>query len=212
MEVTFQHICDPCEYLLFDNICSPKELQKCFSEAQLLSAAFKEPKETGSAKTEDGKFKKQNKGIFFKEIYTPNFAFYSPIANSVHKIIEVAKERSYTAFSQMNYLGNVSGYDVLLSAYKNGDYYESHKDSSVLTLLFWFGETDKGGDLIFTSFNHTVPFVSNRIVIFPSYYQHEVTKVETTKEEYVRFSVTAFLMIDGSISIKQPTTIGTNDF
>lgn len=212
MEMTFQHVCDPCEYLLFDNVCTPEELQKCFVEAELLSPAFKEPKETGSAKTEEGKFKKQNGGIFLQELYTLNFALYSPIATTLHKIIETAKQKQYTALSQINYAKQSSGYNVLLSGYKNDDYYETHIDNSVLTVLFWFGETVKGGDLIFTSFNHTVPFISNRVIMFPSYYDHQITKVETDKEGYVRFSATAFLMIDGSQPIMQPMTIGTNDF
>lgn len=213
MEITFQHVCNPCEYLLFDNVCSSVKLQECFNEVQLLSPAFKGPKATGSAKTEDGKSKKQNSGVFLPDVYTPNFAFYSPIATLVHEIIEIARERQYTAFSQMNYLKKISGYDILVSAYQNGDYYETHTDTSVLTVLFWFGESDnKGGDLVFTDFDHTVPFISNRIVIFPSYYQHEITKVGTFKEGYVRYSATAFLVVDGTIQTKQPATVGTNDF
>lgn len=212
MEMIFQHVCNPCEYLLFDNVCTPEELQKCFVEAELLSPAFKEPKETFPAKTKDGKIKKQSDGIFLQELYTPNFALYSPIATTLHKIIKITKEKQYTAPSQINYVKKSSGYSVLLSGYKNGDYYERHADSSVLTVLFWFGETVTGGDLSFTSFNHVVPFVSNRVIIFPSYYEHEVTKVETNKEGYVRFSATAFLVIDGTIQPEQPNTVGTNDF
>lgn len=212
MEMTFQHVCNPCEYLLFDNVCTPEELQKCFLETQLVSSAFKGPKETGSAVTGDGKFKKLNGGIFLHEIYTPNFAFYSPITTALHKVIEITQKRQYTALSQINHINQISGYNVLLSGYKNNDFYASHKDTSVLTVLFWFGETVTGGDLSFTSFNHVVPFVSNRAIIFPSYYEHEVTKVETDKEGYVRFSATAFLVVDGTKKLEQPTTNGTNDF
>lgn len=213
MEITFQHVCDPCEYLLFDNVCTVEELQKCFLEAQLLSPAFKEPNKTGSAEKEGGGFKKQNSGIFFNEIYTPNFAFSSPMTASLHKIVEIAKEREYTAFSLMNYFKNISGYNVLLSGYKNGDYYESHRDASVLTLLFWFGEENfTGGDLIFTDFDHTVLFKSNRAILFPSYYSHEITEIKSNSENYVRFSATAFLVVDGTRQHKQPATVGTNDF
>lgn len=213
MEITFQHVCDPCEYLLFDNVCTPEELQKCFNEAELLAPAFKEPKETGAEKTNEGKFKKQNKGIYLQETYTPAFAFYSPISMSLHKGIEIARKREYTVFSLMNYLKDISGYNVLLSAYKNGDYYKSHKDVSVITVLFWFGkENFTGGDLVFTDFNHIVPFKSNRIVVFPSYYKHEISETKSNSEDYVRFSATAFLLIDGLGTIKQPSTVGTNDF
>lgn len=209
----FQHVCDPCEYLLFDNVCLPEELQKCFLEAKLIAPAFKSPKETGSAKTKTGELKKQNNGVFLQEIYTPNFAFYSPISTLIYKIIEIATERNYTALSQMNYLKNISGYNVLLSGYKNGDYYKSHADNSVLTVLFWFGEENfTGGDLVFTDFNHTVPFKSNRTILFPSYYNHEVTETKSNSEDYVRFSATALLILDGTKQPEQPMTVGTNDF
>lgn len=207
LEMTFEHICNPCEYLLFDNVCTPKELQKCFLEIELLSSAFSGPNETGAAKTEDGEYKKQNGGVFLSTVYTPNFALYSPITTVLNKIIETTKAKQYTALSQMNFVKKISGYNVLLSGYKNGDFYNSHTDISILTVLFWLGEDVNGGDLVFSSFNHKIPFVSNRVVIFPSYYAHEVTKVETNKDGYVRFSATAFLLIDTNQHIQQPATV-----
>lgn len=213
MEVTFQHVCDPCEYLLFDNVCTLENLNRCFSEAKLIEPAFEEPSKTGSAKTKNGKLKKQNNGIFLSKIYTPDFALHSPISSSLDSIFKMARGRRYTALSQMNYLKNIVGYNVLLSAYKNEDYYESHQDTSVLTILFWFGDSgNKGGDLLFTDFDHTVPFASNRALVFPSYYEHEVTKIETDKQGYVRYSASAFLCIDGMSIPDQPVTVGTNDF
>jgi hypothetical protein len=213
MEMMFQHVCNPCEYIMLDGVCNKQELTRCFLEAELVSPAFDDPKNTGSAKDEKGNVKKQNKGIFFQKIYTPNFAFVSPITIQIHKIIETLKNRDYTALSQINFLKSVSGYDVLLSGYKNGDHYKSHKDASVLTLLFWFGkENFTGGDLIFTDFNHTVPFKFNRAILFPSYYNHEVTETKSDSEDYVRYCATAFLMIDGSAKPQQPMTVGTAEF
>lgn len=211
--MTFQHICNPCEYLLFDNVCTPELLNSCFNEAKLIEPAFKEPSETGSATTDCGKIKKQNSGIFLNEVYAASFATYSPIVSSFNNVFKTAKNKQYTALSQMNYLSKIAGYNILLSAYKDGDFYESHTDLSVLTVLFWFGEHDnKGGDLIFTQFNHTVSFVSNRAIIFPSYYEHKVSKIETSKDKYVRYSVTALLCIDGMPVNNQPTTTGTAEF
>lgn len=213
MEMMFKHVCDPCEYILLDGVGSEQELGKCFLEADLLSPTFDVPKNTGAAKDEKGNVKKQNKGVFFTKIYKPEFAFASPISIQVHKVVTTLQNKQYTALSQINFLKNISAYDVLLSAYKNGDYYKSHQDVSVLTLLFWFGkENFTGGDLIFTDFNHTVPFKSNRAILFPSYYSHEVTETKSDDENYVRYCATAFLMIDGSVKIDQPITTGTNDF
>lgn len=213
MEMIFQHVCDPCEYLILDNVCSEQELSRCFLEIDLISPAFEGPNKTNSAKHEDGSLKKQNEGIFFEQIYTPAFAFVSPILVQLHKAIKVLDERKYTALSQMNLLSKVSGYNVILNGYKNGNYYESHQDRSVLTALFWLAKEDfSGGDLVFTDFNHTVPFKSNRVILFPSYYEHAITEIKSDSENNVRFSASAFLMVDGIRKHEQPTTVGTNDF
>lgn len=213
MEMMFKHISDPCEHIVLDGVCTEQELTKCFLEAELLSPTFEDAKSTGSAKDEKGNIKKQNKGVFFKNTYTPDFAFVSPTSIQIHKVIETLKNKEYTALSQINFLKNVSGYNILLSAYKNGDYYKSHRDVCVLTLLFWFGkENFTGGDLIFTDFNHTVPFKSNRAILFPSYYTHEITETKSDSEDYVRYCATAFLIIDGTMKLEQPKSLGTTEF
>lgn len=213
MEITCQHVCDPCEYLIFDNVCSSEELQNCFLEAQFISAAFKDPKETGSAKTKEGKIKKQNKGVFLHEVYHHNFSNYSSNTQTINKIFNIAKSGNYTALSYMQYLKNISGYNILLSAYKNEDYYLNHRDICVLTLIFWFGEESiTGGDLVFSDFNHTILFKKNRAIIFPSHYEHQVTEIKTNLNGYVRFSATAFLLMDNVVNTNQPTTVGTNEF
>lgn len=213
MEIMFRHICDPCEYILLDDVCTEQELAKCFLESDLVSPSFEDPKGTGSATDKNGNLKKQNKGVFFPKIYTPEFAFFSPISVQINKAVETLRNRDYTALSQMRHLKHVSGYNILLSAYKNGDYYTSHQDVAVLSLLFWFGkEKFTGGDLIFTDFNHTVPFKSNRVILFPSYYNHEVTETKSDSQDYVRYCATAFLIIDNSPKLEQPMTTGTTEF
>lgn len=213
MEMMFRHVCDPCEYIILDDVSSENELNKCFVEADLISPSFEDPKGTGSATDKKGDLKKQNKGVFFQKIYTSEFAYSSPISIQVNKVVETLKVREYTALSQMRHLKHVSGYNILLSGYRNGDYYKSHQDVAVLSLLFWFGkENFTGGDLIFTDFNHTVPFKSNRAILFPSYYNHEVTETKSSSEDYVRYCATAFLIIDSSLKLEQPMTVGTNDF
>lgn len=213
MEMIFNHVSNPCEYLLLDNVCSQEELKNCFNETKLIALAFKEPKETGSAKDNFGNYKKQNMGVFLSHLYTPQFAMYSPITNVIHSVITKIKSYEYTPHSQFNYLRCVFGYDVLVSAYKNNDYYSQHFDAATLTLLFWFGEENiNGGDLNFPEFNHVVKFKSNRAIIFPSYYQHEVTKVKAEKDGYVRYCATSFMKIDDTREVQQPITVGTNDF
>lgn len=213
MDITITHVYDPCEYLILDNVCTPEELNNCFNEAKLLTNFFKDESKTGSAREEDGTLKKRNKGIFLEGVYNSTVIENSPISIAISKVFGTAKTQEYTPYSQMNYLKIINSLGVLLSGYKNGDYYLSHKDSSTLSLLFWFGQqTFIGGDLVFKEFNHTIPFVSNRAIIFPSYFQHEITKVEAVTDDYVRYSALGFLTINSFNGQTQPTTTGTSDF
>lgn len=213
MEINVKHISNPCEYLFFDNVCEPEDLEKCFEEINFLLPAFIDSEKIGAALQNNLEPKKKGKGVFLPHVYSPNFSPYSATTNTINKIFKIAKNGNYTPLSSMNHLKHVSGYDILLNAYGNGDYYLPHKDVSVLTAIFWLSkETVNGGDFVFTNFNHVIPFKTNQAIIFPSHYEHEVTEIKTNLKECVRFSVTAFLVIDGSAQVAQPTAIGTNDF
>lgn len=198
MNTNFNHIWDPCELILIDGACIGENIKTCLNELKIISSAFKESTALDSAVDHQGNVKRQGDSVFLNSVYTEEFALSSPIVKVIQSCIDKTKLNEYTPYSQMNFLKNVSGYNILVSGYKNGDFYLNHQDVSVITVLFWLSETHfEGGDLIFTDFNYTVPFKSNRVVIFPSYYNHEVTKIISNTEGFVRYTVTAFLLIDG---------------
>lgn len=70
---------------------------------------------------------------------------------------------------------------TLMGYYKVGDYYKPHCDKSIFTSVFFiFNEPKKfdGGNLILHDLDYEVEYKNNRMVIFPSWVTHEVTKIE----------------------------------
>ena len=163
-------------------------------EASLLDPIFKPPQDTGAATNQDGHIIKSNKGVHINEIYSPLYAKCSPTAQIMEDFIFSAKEVNFTPNSAFQYLYPMFGYDILFSAYKNGDYYKPHRDASKLTVILWLsGKTFAGGDLYFPDFNYTITYEPNKIFLFPSYYWHEVTPLSTEEEGFVRYCASAFI-------------------
>ena len=87
---------------------------------------------------------------------------------------------------------------------ENGEYYNSHKDISVVSQLTWLYHEPKmftGGNVIFSDMNETIECLHNRSVFFPGHYQHEVQEVNMNdnfkkddfdNQYYGRFSIANF--------------------
>lgn len=189
MEIRHEWECGP--ELLF------AKLDNCDNERhelKLLEPILNKPEETGTACDKDGKPKKKNRGIFFSDVYMPTYAECSPVSRTLEAFVKTAKEASYTPNSAFQGLYSIEGFNVLFSAYRNGDHYKAHRDTAKLTVLFWLGEKDfDGGDLYLPDFDYTISYEPNKLIMFPSYYQHEVTPIKTDKEGYVRYCASAFI-------------------
>jgi Rps23 Pro-64 3,4-dihydroxylase Tpa1-like proline 4-hydroxylase len=89
-------------------------------------------------------------------------------------------------------------YEVLLSQYLPGDYYNWHTDlgGSVTWSYVCHPEPVAGGQLVLSTAQHdqvpteTIPIdsVNDRLIVFPAQYQHQVTAVESG----CRYSVQLF--------------------
>lgn len=175
-------------------IYSSVDCQEIRHELKLLEPILNNPEDTGTATDEDGTAKKENKGIFFQEVYLPKYAPCSPTSNALEEFINAAKSYEYTPNSVFQGLYNIQGFNILFSAYKDKDYYKPHRDNTKLTALLWVGEKNfEGGDLYLPDFNYTIPYEPNKLIMFPSYYQHEVTPISTDQEGFVRYCASAFI-------------------
>lgn len=164
-------------------------------EIEWMLPVLEKPEETGTAYEEDNKTpRKDNKGIFLDKIYTPLYSECSPVSKIFSSAIETIKKAEFTLNSCMNNFYNTHGYSCLVSAYKDQDYYKPHRDIAKMTMLLWLGKKNfEGGDLIFNDFDYTIPYEEGLMVVFPSYYHHEVTQVKTFEKGYVRYCATAFI-------------------
>ena len=163
-------------------------------ELKILEPILEDPSKTGTACDEDGNPLKKNKGIFFCDVFQPCYADCSPTSQVLEAFIEAISNHEFTPNSAFQACYSKQGFNVLFSAYKNGDYYEAHRDRSKLTVLYWLGEKNfEGGDLYLPDFDYTIPYEQNKLIMIPSHYRHEVTKISTDQEGFVRYCASAFI-------------------
>lgn len=136
------------------------------------------PDETGTARDDEGKALKENKGVWLQNVYSSEYSFVSPACRMFEEIYKEMKNHSFPAKSAMNYFKSSSGFSILVNKYEQGNYYKQHRDTACLTMLIWpMPKTFKGGDLILNDFNYKVSCEQNTGLIFPSHYLHEVEEV-----------------------------------
>jgi len=163
-------------------------------ELSILEPILKRPDQTGGAVDENGNQKKDNRGIFFHDVFSPEYAECSPTSSIIEGFIKNAQSMQFTPNSVMQGVYSTQGFNVLFSAYKNGDYYEAHRDTAKLTVLLWLGQKDfEGGDLYLPDFDYTIPYEPNKLIMMPSFYRHEVTPISTDQEGFVRYCASAFI-------------------
>jgi len=110
---------------------------------------------------------------------------------NLHKKIE-SVSNIYNQFKETNYDTTIVSY------YQNNDFYKSHNDLTKYTILIWVYKEPKqftGGDLILTDLKKTIECKNNRLVLFPSFLFHEVTKIKSKKkikDGYGRYCITHF--------------------
>lgn len=109
---------------------------------------------------------------------------------------------------QHAYYSKGIGDQVLLSVYGDGDYYDTHIDTdmrccitAVLMLSFQRPHLFKGGSLVIN--DEEIPFENNKLIVFPSCFPHEVTKIENDSNDYTdqRFTLQYFV---SAIPLKKP--------
>ena len=156
--------------------------------------------DTGSAIDEHTKKPlKNNKGVFLHDVFV--YREYSNILTESSKRffeenIETHLKEKHKFFY---YFSIINLYSTLVSYYEQSDYYRSHTDSAIITAIIWFYKTPKsfsGGNLIIEK-DLEIECKKNRMVIFPSILEHEVTEVEmnsgVSDNNFGRFSITHLL-------------------
>lgn len=202
-----KHIkCDKASYMLFENIYDERELELIWQEAYFLCHEDKllPPLKSGTAFDSEGNPLKSNKCIWINEIYKDmNLSNYGKLYKKPISRIIANKKELKSVDINLKLFFETNNDSTLMSYYENSDYYEAHHDKSCYTYVFWLFKEPKlfsGGDLTFTELSQTIKVKSNMAVLFPSWLDHKVDKIEMydTIEKFKcngRFAFTTFYNI-----------------
>lgn len=174
----------PYPFVLIDSWYSSKEESNVWSEIDFFERNnFLKKDSTGGdgsvATYDDGISKAKNKRIFLGEIFKNNFAshinnyLYKQRTSEFKEIIQYCQPY-HRSFESAN------AESTMISFYNDGDYYDTHYDSTAWTCLIWMVKEPRnfdGGDFIFPEINHNIELKNNRMVMFPSCFNHQVSKL-----------------------------------
>lgn len=208
MEIKHIH-CDKSSYITFENIFDKRDLELIWEEVRFLCHENKlmDSEQTGSAKSFDGRLLKSNKGLWLDNIYSDrNISNYLSIYKKPFDIINSSSQELINVDINLKLFFNTKFDSTLMSYYENSDYYDSHSDLSCYTYVFWLFKEPKlftGGDISFPELNQTINIKSNMAVLFPSWLDHKVDKIEMcdTIEKYQcngRFAFSTFYSSNGA--------------
>ena len=176
-------------HIVIDNWYNEKELKSVWHELEfynLQKNVIKANKTTDVARDENNKAKSNAFRFYLDSFYTHFGLKISPISSCMYKqrseqFKEIVKQSMPL---HENNFRNTNHDSTMISYYDKGKYYKPHCDSVQFTCLIWlFKEPKKfkNGDLKLIQANQTIECVSNRMLFFPSYLKHQVTKLSSDK-------------------------------
>jgi Rps23 Pro-64 3,4-dihydroxylase Tpa1-like proline 4-hydroxylase len=196
---------DKFNFYLFRNIFNDEELELIWRESLFLCDNDKllPPDKTGTGKREDGTPKKSNVGIQLDNCYSDRticnyFKFYKkPLDNLISNTSFIKNDYTLKLYLNTNLDKTLFNY------YDDNDYYESHNDLSCYTYVFWLLYEPKrftGGNLKFDDIDYNIEVKSNMGVLFPSWANHSVERVNLLSNiQHLkgngRFSFTTFFLM-----------------
>lgn len=192
-----------CKYpfIVFDDVLTQEELKSAWEEINYLDKFINlNPMESGSATNVNGSPKKKNTCLWLNDYYRNlNYSFLAkPFLKITSREVCEAVTNFDNVFLFYKQVCMEIRVSILLSKYSDGDYYDAHLDSSYYTALFWINNSEdyEGGKFKFIFGDEEIEVESkqNRLLLFPSVYQHLVEKVKYTSEKYIpRYSISTFL-------------------
>jgi hypothetical protein len=176
-------------YLIIDDFYNEEEEKKIWIEVELLFSLLKNEKaETGNMAVDDNGNKKGDARRIYLDTFYNREREQSSILTHYNKIVSDEVIDLYSSIVPSWVTFDCSNRDTSqISYYENGGHYGEHFDMYMHTCLIWFFREPKrfdGGDLFFTKNNQRVECKHNRMLLFPSYYFHEVKKL-SIEEKFI---------------------------
>jgi len=193
-------------YLVIDNWYTEKELEAVWLELEMYGTQpvdnieNAESNNSAVARDKDGKAKSNAYRFHMWDFYTEKGSEISPILRSMYKqrspeFHDFVKEAM--PLHHHNFIGTNTD-STFIGYYDKGKYYKPHHDGTQFTCLIWLYKQPKrffGGNTRIVPIDATIECISNRMLLFPSYLQHEVTKVSSKDDipfGYGRYGITHF--------------------
>jgi len=174
-------------YLVIDDFYNEDEQELIWNELILLNALFKKEDGTGNIAVNEDGLQKGTASRLYLDILYKDKREQSNILKVYQKIIsdDVVKLYKHTTPSWVTFDSANNDFSQV-SYYESSDYYKEHFDNYMHSCLIWFFQEPKkfkGGNLKFTQSFKTVKCKHNRMVLFPSYYLHEVDEIIMKKKD-----------------------------
>jgi len=199
------YVADKFSFLILEDIYNQEELSDIWKECIFLCDKDKlrydeiYKQKSRAARKEDGSLKKSNADIFLNGLYKKEFfSNYLRLINKPLQLLDI--DKLINEDNNLNFLKNISNGETLFSYAQDGDHYESHRDESRCTLIFWIFKEPKcfeGGDLYLNDIDFKIELKSNMAILFPGNVSHTVEKVTMANNNCLfdssgRFSFSTF--------------------
>lgn len=166
-------------FLQIRNLMRQEELSEVWDEINFLSYRSKFELDTSTARDHNNQMQSNKIGIWLDNVYTDRK--YSNFFKYYKKwMTEEARENLLKSSLFWRELLHCRADTTLFSYYEDGKYYKAHEDTARLTQLFWTYKHPKrfsGGQINFVDFNYQIEIEDNMMVVFPSWFKHEVKPV-----------------------------------
>ena len=192
--------------VVVDDWYTPEELNLIWKQLNFFTQknAMERAEDSGAVarKLETNEAKGKNARIWLDNYFTQEGSMFNIISNSLasklthdfNNLVSSCSEQ-FTNFVTTNTNTNFVSY------YENNDEYDYHFDTSMFSMLIWLYKTPKkfkGGEFSFKKENRKIELKNNRMILFPSYLEHKVTKLnmKNSGDNNGRYTITHFFNYD----------------
>jgi len=171
----------PIPYMLVKNYFSEDDIEHMFRELRFLTPKM-EFQDGTNLPTKDHK---KNVQINLDKLYENRDT--SNIINVMNKIYNDTELINNLEIASWFYevWGYTNNDNTFVAYYESTDYYKTHRDIAVISLMYWLWEEPKsftGGNLHLTDYDIEIPIERNQLMIMPSSTRHAVDPVKMIKQ------------------------------
>jgi len=171
----------PIPYMLVKNYFSEDDIEHMFRELRFLTPKM-EFQDGTNLPTKDHK---KNVQINLDKLYENRDT--SNIINVMNKIYNDTELINNLEIASWFYevWGYTNNDNTFVAYYESTDYYKTHRDIAVISLMYWLWEEPKsftGGNLHLPDYDIEIPIERNQLMIMPSSTRHAVDPVKMIKQ------------------------------